>query len=177
MKMHYETPRTSRDKDWTDQSLLSYRNVDDYLAGSNAFQQASFTTIMDKWKEHEKNKTTELIASLDTHYNMKLRFRHDKQLNRASEMKYAPIASYYRYLGNENNPKNIQPCRRYKQQTQDYEERHVRELLKLPTIGNSRSESFNLSKRTKLSSMDSSPVIKSSELGDQSFSSSHHTFS
>lgn len=174
--MHYESPRTLTDKQWTDESLLSYRNVDDYLAGSNAFHQASFANIMDKWKEHEKNKTTDLIASLDTHYNMKLRFRHDKQLNRASEMKYAPLATYYRYLGNENNPKNVQPCRRHNRRTQEYEERHVRELLKLPTLGNNRSEPSILSKRTNVSSMACSPLIKSSELVDQS-SSSRHTFS
>lgn len=131
---------------------------------------------MDKWKEHEKNKATEIIASVDTHYNMKLRFRRDKELNRASEMKYAPIATYYRFIGNENNPKNVKPCRRHKRRTEEYEERHVRELLKLPTIANSRSEPHVLSRRSKFSSMDSSPLIKSSEFGDH-LATSRHTFS
>lgn len=173
--MHYESPRTPTGKQWTDQSLLSYRNVDDFLAESDAFQKASFATIMEKWKDHEKNKATETIASLDTHYNMKLRFRLDKELNRTSEMKYAPIATYYRFIGNENNPKNVKPCRRHKRRTQEYEERHVRDLLKLPAIGNSRSEPYALSRRTKLSSMESSPLIKSSEFADQS-NASRHTF-
>jgi hypothetical protein len=174
--MHYETPRTPTDKQWTDQSLLSTRSVNSYLAESEAFQRNSFANIIEKWKKHDRNKTTQLISSFDDRYNMKIRFRQDDQLNRSSEMKYASIADYYRFLGDESNPKNAKPCVRHKRRTQEYEERHVRDLLKLPTTVKSRSQPYFLPKITNSSGhgigLNNSLSIRSSLFASEV---SHHT--
>jgi hypothetical protein len=153
--MHYDTPRSPTGKQWTDQSLLTYQSVNDYLAESGAFQQASFANIIQKWKNHDRNQANRLISSFDSHYNMKYRFRHDENLNRSSEMKYGSGAKYYRFIGNEKNPKNVKPCGLHKRRTQEYEERHIRQLLQLPSKTKSRSRSYLLPKIKTLSSNES----------------------
>jgi hypothetical protein len=176
--MNYDTPRLATDKQWTDQSLLSTRSVNNFLAESDAFQRASFASIVEKWKEHDKNKTNQLMTSFDTHYNMKIRFRQDDKLNRSSEVKYGTGATYYRFLGNESNPKNNKPCGRHKRRTQDYDERHLRELLKIPTIAKARSQPYFLPKITNLSS--SKTTVHTSTTARSSVSlaePSQHTFS
>jgi hypothetical protein len=176
--MNYETPRIATDKEWTDQSLLSNRSVNNYLAESDAFQRASFANIIDRWKEHDKNKTNRLITSFDTYYNMKIRFRQDDKLNRSSEMKYGSGATYYRFLGDESNSKNDKPCGRHKRRTQEYEERHLRELLKLPTTVKTRRQPYFLPKITNLSSLE--PTVHPSSIARSSLSlaePSRHTFS
>ncbi len=147
--------------------------MNSYLAESNEFQRTSFANIIEKWKEHKRKKTVQLISSFDSHYNMKHRFRQDEQLNRAPEVKYASIATYHRFIGNENNPKNVKPCGIHKRHTQDYDERHLRELLKLPSLTKSRSVPYFLPKRTKLPSIESSSLVITSEFDDDSW----HTFS
>jgi hypothetical protein len=166
LHIHYDTPRSPTSKQWTDQSLLINRSVNNYLAESDAFQRATFANIIEKSKEHHKNEAIRLIASFDSHYNMKIRFRQDNKLNRSSEMKYGPDARYYRFIGNENNPKHDKPCGRHKRRTQEYEERHMRELLKIPPKTKNRSEPYFLSKMTKLppieTTIQSSPTVRSS---------------
>lgn len=178
--MHYDAPRTPAGKQWTDQSLYSTRSVDNYLAESDAFQRASFANIIKNWKQYDANKATRLITSFDSHYNMKKRFLQDDQLNRPSQVTYGHVAPYYRFLGSENNPKNIKPCARYKRLTQDYDERHVRALLKTPppplTTKTHRRTHF-LPKITKLPS--TGPANHSSSTATLSVSvteRSRHTF-
>lgn len=153
LTIHYDTPRSATGKQWTDQSLLSNRSLNNFLAESDAFQRASYANIVEKWKEHDKNEVNRLITSFDSQYNMKIRFRQDVKLNRSSEMKYGPGARYYRFIGSESNPKNERPCCRYKRRTQEYEERHIRDLLQLPSKTKSRSEPYFLPKLTKLPSI------------------------
>ncbi len=173
MILHYESPRSPTGKDWTDESLLSNLNIDNYLAESNAFQRTSFTSIIERWKEHERNKANQLISSFDSRYNMKARFRNDDQLNRTSELKHASLAKYYRFIGNENNPKNSKPCGIHKRHVQEYNERHLRESLRLPTLTKTRSQPYFLPNRTKLPSIESSSIVISSEFDE----TSRHTFS
>lgn len=164
--MHYESPRSPRDKQWSDRSLITTDNINNYLAESTAYQRASYANIREKWSEYDKNKTNELISSFDTYYNMKIRFRHDNKLQRGAEMKYGTGAQYYRFIGNENNPKTDKPCRRHNRQTQEYEERYIREALKLPPVIKPRSQPYFLPKssRTRSNSNDEllhSPLVKS----------------
>lgn len=176
--MHYGTPRTLTDKKWTDQSLLSTESVDSYLAESDAFQRATFANIVQKWKQHDRSQVDRLISSFDDRYNMKTRFRLDDQLTRPSEKKYAPTATYYRYLGSESNPKNIRPCARHKRRTQHYQERHIQDLLKLPAVCESRNRSYVLSKKSKLPSIGTSIHGSSSVRSSVSLvDASQHTFS
>ena len=165
LDIHYEAPPSPTGKQWTNQGLLSNRSVNNYLAESDAFQRASFANIIEKWKEHEKNKVDQQISSFDSHYNMKIRFRHDEKLNRSSEMKYASGAKYYRFIGNENNQKHDKPCKRHKRQTQEYQEKYLREALKLPTIPKTRSVPYFLPKITNSTSTNTdyfnSPSVKS----------------
>ena len=175
--MHYESPRTPTKKQWTDHALLSTENIDTYLAESDAFQRASFANIMQRWKTHDQNKTNRLISSFDDRYNMKVRFRHDEQLNRSSEKKYGPTATYYRYLGNENNTKNTRPCARHKHRTQAYQDRHVRDLLKLPAVFENRDQPYLVSKKHRLPPIGNSSDISSVRLSVSVADDSHHTFS
>jgi hypothetical protein len=178
LNIHYDVPRSATGKKWTDQSLFSVESVDNYLAVSDAFQRTSFTNIMKKWKQHDKSEATRLISSFDSRYNMNIRFRQDSQLNRGSEMKYAPGAKYYRFIGNENNPKNDKPCGLHKRHTQEYEQRHIRELLQLPTKTKSRSQPYFLPKITKLPSIQTAVDNSSTVRSSGSFAEdSHHTFS
>lgn len=161
--------------EWTDQALISTRSINNYLAESDAFQRASFTNMVEKWKEYEKHKTDRLISSFDAHYNMKLRFRQDEKLNRSSEMKYGTVATYYRFLGSEHNPKNTQPCTRHKRLTQEFEERHVRDLLHLQPV-KSRSQPYYLSKMSKLTPIETTasttPIARASvSIAEQSHNS------
>ncbi|CAF2379509.1 unnamed protein product [Rotaria sp. Silwood2] len=178
LNIQYDTPRISDDKKWTDQSLISTRSVDNYLAESDAFQRASYANIIDKWKEYDKSKTDRLLSTFDAHYNMKIRFRHDDKINRSSEMKYGSIATYYRFMGNENSRKNNKPCGRHKRLIQEYEERHVRDLLQLPTTTiKTRRPPHYLSKITELPPAEttihsSTSVRPSVSVAEQS----HHTF-
>lgn len=176
LKLPYNPSELAINKKWTDQSLITTRSVDNYLAESDAFQRASFANLIEKWKELEKSKNERLISSFDAHYNMKQRFRQDDQLNRSSEMKYASVATYYRLIGSENNPKNTKPCGRHKRRTQDFEERHVKELLQLPPIIKPRRPAYFFGKESQLSPRDpgvpsSTEITSSSFLIDQSRSS------
>lgn len=168
VQLHYESPRTPTKKQWTDDALLSTENIDTYLAKSDEFQRASFAHIMQRWKEHDQTKTSRLISSFDDRYNMKMRFRHDEKLNRSSEKKYAPTATYYRYLGNENNTKNVRPCARHKRRTQAYEDRHVKDILKLPAV---------FDKRRLPPIGGTSSEVSSVRLSVSVADDSHHTFS
>jgi len=98
---------------------------------------------------------------------MKRRFRKDDKLNHLSEMKYGPGAKYYRFIGDENNPKHDKPCGLHKRRIQEYEERHLRELLKIPSKTKNRSQPYFLSKMTKLPPIDptihSTPTVRSFE--------------
>ncbi|CAF3631572.1 unnamed protein product [Rotaria socialis] len=177
LNLRYETIDFTADKKWTDQALISTRSVDNFLAESDAFQRASFANIVEKWKEYEKSKSDRLLSSFDAHYNMKLRFRHDEKLNRSSEMKYAAMAKYYRFIGSESNPKNTKPCLRHKRLTQEYEERHVRELLDLQTTPKSRSRPYFFRKDNELAPIDtaaqsSAEIRPSISVAEQS----HHSF-
>lgn len=154
MNIHYDTPRSPTCKQWTDKTLLSTRNVDDYLAESDAYQRASYERIMRKWKQYDQNEATRLITSFDSHYNMKRRFLHDGELNRSSEKKYGTGATYYRYIGSENNPKKDKPCDRHKRRTEDYEKRQLLESLKLPSKIRGRNEQYFLPKLNKNSSFE-----------------------
>ncbi|CAF1244403.1 unnamed protein product [Rotaria magnacalcarata] len=177
LNLRYETIDFTADKKWTDQALISTRSVDNFLAESDAFQRASFANIIEKWKEYEKSKNDRLLSSFDAHYNMKLRFRQDEKLNRSSEMKYAAMAKYYRFIGNETNPKNTKPCLRHKRLTREYEERHVRELLDLQTTPKSRSRPYFFRKDNELAPIDivaqsSAEIRPSISVAEQS----HHSF-
>ena len=175
--LHYESPRTPTQKQWTDQTLLSTENIDTYLAESDAFQRASFASIIQRWKEHDQNKTHRMISSFDDRYNMKIRFRHDDQLNRSSEKKYAPMATYYRYLGNENNAKNARPCARHKRRTQAYQDRHVKDLLKLPAGSEHRERPYLVTKKPRLPRIGASSEASSVRLSVSFADESHQTFS
>lgn len=172
LNIHYDTPRSPTGKQWTDQSLLSNRSLNNFLAESDAFQRASYANIVEKWKQHDKDEMNRLINSFDSHYNMKIRFRQDVKLNRSSEMKYGSGATYYRYIGSESNSKNSHSCGRHKRRLQEYEERHIRELLQLPTKTKSRSEPYFLPKITKLPSIETTDqsfitTTRSSESGGE----------
>jgi len=149
LTIHYDKPRSTTDKQWTDQSLLSMGNINTYLAESDAFQRTSFANIIEKWKERDRNQTNRLVSLFDTHYGMQIRFRRDKSLNPSSDRSYAAIAKYYRSLSNERTSKHDRPCERYKRLTQEYAERH---LPKLSTV-ETPSQPYVLSKLTKLPSI------------------------
>jgi hypothetical protein len=171
--MHYESPRSPAGKHWTDGSLITYQNVNEYLAESDAFQRAAYANMIQKYKDYKKNQTVQLISSFDNRYNMKRRFRQDDQLNRLSESTYATVAKYHRFIGHENNPKNIKPCAIHQRRTKIYDERHTRELLKLPNMTKARSVPSFFTKRTILPSIQSASEAITSELESESW----HTFS
>ncbi|CAF0757392.1 unnamed protein product [Rotaria sp. Silwood1] len=178
LTIHYDTPHISDNKQWTDQSLISTRSVDHYLAESDAFQRASFANIIEKWKEYDKTKTDRLISSFDAHYNMKIRFRQDDKINRSSEMKYGSMATYYRFMGSEHSQKNNKPCIRHKRLTEEFEGRHVHKLLQLPTTTvKTRRPPHYLSRITELPPIETTihssvSVRPSVSVAEQS----HHTF-
>jgi hypothetical protein len=155
LSVHYDKPRATTDKQWTDQSLLSMGNINTYLAESDAFQRTSFANIIEKWKERDRNQTNRLVSLFDTHHGMHIRFRRDNSLNDSSDRSYVALAKYYRSLSNERTSKHDRPCERYKRRTQEYEERR---LYKLSTI-ETPSQPYVLSKLTKLPSI--KPIVHS----------------
>ena len=87
------------------------------------------------------------------------------------------MATYYRYLGNENNSKNTRPCARHKRRTQTYQERHVQELLKLPTAYENRDRPYLLAKKSKLPSIEARSNASSIRLSVSVVDESSETFS